>query len=453
MADLNSLIAQGVQFKAPPDPFAQYAQMQQLQQGEQANQLNQMKMQEYQRGVQEQNQLRQLYATPGMKQDSPEFAQRMAAISPAAYQEHVKAVQSQRQSEANIGLAGARTLEAAGKTATSNFDLGVAKANKAIVDIAALDSPEAAIASLDKHVKDGALDPVKADALKAELAGAVDFHAWQDKLLQGALSAKDKILMTESKPVEKTDGQQTWMVEGNPRLPTFGKQIGAAPIQMRAKPGEVLTAETTRRGQNLLDTREKENIAIRQEEQRRTGDPVFVQKMAQANAMGQAIAKDSALAQQLLPKVIDTANETLSEIDSLIGKRDNKGKLLKGEAPHPGFQDVVGATWRPGLRFVPGTDAASFQTRFDQIKGGAFMQAYETLKGGGQITNVEGDKGTSAINRMNTAQSEQEFITAARDFQGVIRRAVERAKTRVGGGTTSPTNSIHDQADAILRGQ
>ena len=60
MADLNSLIAQGVQFRAPPDPFAQYAQMQQLQQGEQANQLNQMKMQEYQRGMEENNAMRRL---------------------------------------------------------------------------------------------------------------------------------------------------------------------------------------------------------------------------------------------------------------------------------------------------------------------------------------------------------------------------------------------------------
>ena len=39
MADLNALIAQGVQFKAPPDPFAQYAQMQQMQQGQTANEL------------------------------------------------------------------------------------------------------------------------------------------------------------------------------------------------------------------------------------------------------------------------------------------------------------------------------------------------------------------------------------------------------------------------------
>ena len=63
MADLNSLIAQGFQFKAPPDPFAQYAQMQQLQQGEQANQLGQMQMQEYRRGMEETNAMRRLDPT------------------------------------------------------------------------------------------------------------------------------------------------------------------------------------------------------------------------------------------------------------------------------------------------------------------------------------------------------------------------------------------------------
>ena len=76
MADLNALIAQGVQFKAPPDPFAQYAQMQQLQQGEQANQLNQMKMQEYQRGMAETNALRQLDPS------SPTYLKEVMKISP-----------------------------------------------------------------------------------------------------------------------------------------------------------------------------------------------------------------------------------------------------------------------------------------------------------------------------------------------------------------------------------
>ena len=63
MADLNALIAQGYQFQAPPDPFANYAKMQQLNQGEQANQLNRMKMQEYQRGMDETNAMRRLDPT------------------------------------------------------------------------------------------------------------------------------------------------------------------------------------------------------------------------------------------------------------------------------------------------------------------------------------------------------------------------------------------------------
>ena len=60
MSDLNALIAQGVQFKAPPDPFVQYGQMQQLRQNQQENMLNKMKVDEYQRTLQEGNALRNL---------------------------------------------------------------------------------------------------------------------------------------------------------------------------------------------------------------------------------------------------------------------------------------------------------------------------------------------------------------------------------------------------------
>jgi len=76
MADLNALIAQGYQFQAPPDPFAQYAKRQQLDLGEQTNQLNQMKMQEYQRGMEEHNALRRLDPT------SATYLQDVMRISP-----------------------------------------------------------------------------------------------------------------------------------------------------------------------------------------------------------------------------------------------------------------------------------------------------------------------------------------------------------------------------------
>ena len=124
---------------------------------------------------------------------------------------------------------------------------------------------------------------------------------------------------------------------------------------------------------------------------------------------------------------------TLNVIDQMIGDaRIEKGKLVVpkgGRAPHPGFEGVVGMGV-PGVRFIPGTQAASFDALFRQAEGGAFLQAYESLRGTGQITEIEGTKATSALTRMERSQSEAEFVKAAREFADVIRGAVDRADKR-----------------------
>ncbi len=181
-------------------------------------------------------------------------------------------------------------------------------------------------------------------------------------------------------------------------------------------------------------TNEERRLALAEETARLAQDPEHQRGMAAARAAGQAAAKSEQAAIDVLPKVIDTAAAALADIDAMIGKPERKdpvtGKVIPATRPHPGFSTVVGATMLPGARFVPGTDAADFQARFDQIKGSAFLQAYETLKGGGSITNIEGEKGTAALNRMSIAQSEREFIQAAREFQEVVRKGLERAQRR-----------------------
>jgi hypothetical protein len=182
-----------------------------------------------------------------------------------------------------------------------------------------------------------------------------------------------------------------------------------------------------------MDARARERLATET-------DPALQQKLAEAKALGTNMAKDKVLRETQLPKVLDTAEMALNEVDALIGKRDKNGRLLMGEKPHAGFETAVGSTLFPGARFVPGTSASDFQSRFDQIKGGAFLQAFETLKGGGSITNVEGDKGTAALNRMGLAQSEKEFVQAAREFQDVVRKGVDRAK-KLAGAPAEPTGA------------
>lgn len=131
----------------------------------------------------------------------------------------------------------------------------------------------------------------------------------------------------------------------------------------------------------------------------------------------------------------ESAQTALGVINSMIGDaRLNKAGQIEiprgGRAPHPGFEDVVGATWRPGARFISGTNAADFDAYLEQVEGGAFLEAYERLKGTGQITEVEGQKATRAITRMKRSVSEAEFVKAAREFQGIIQSALDRAAQR-----------------------
>jgi hypothetical protein len=132
--------------------------------------------------------------------------------------------------------------------------------------------------------------------------------------------------------------------------------------------------------------------------------------------------------------VVDTGEETIRKIDELLA--------------HPGFETTVGATLLPFARHVPGTDAADFSARLDEIKGGAFLKAFETLKGGGQITEMEGKKATDAITRMNLAQSENEFVKAAREFRGVVEKGVSRAKA-AGGPVRKGTLGDGKQFDSL----
>jgi hypothetical protein len=219
MADLNALIAQGVQFKAPPDPFAQYAQMQQMQQGQQANQLNQMKMQEYQRGLQEQEGVRNfLKATPNFDPTNPTHQTGLMQVAPTTAPKLLESFLTTRKTVADIGKT---TEETKGKT----FENRLAQANKAITDIATLGSAEEAIAGIDRHLANGDIDQYKANALKTQLAQAPSFQKWRTDMVVGILSAKDKLERTAPKPTQINLNNVVKTIDMNPDSPTFKQEV------------------------------------------------------------------------------------------------------------------------------------------------------------------------------------------------------------------------------------
>jgi hypothetical protein len=170
-------------------------------------------------------------------------------------------------------------------------------------------------------------------------------------------------------------------------------------------------------------------------------------RISAAKAGGTETGKSAAKAAADLPNAIESAERGIALIDEMVGKapvRDASGKVIeKGTAPHPGFSSYVGATLTPGARFLEGSDTASFELRQKQIEGQAFLDAFQTLKGGGQITEKEGEKATAAISRMNKAASEVEYVKAARELQEVLREGVKRAKAKAargGAGAPLPKN-------------
>ena len=148
-------------------------------------------------------------------------------------------------------------------------------------------------------------------------------------------------------------------------------------------------------------------------------DPTLQGSLAGAKAAATTEAKMRTESRLEAPKAITQGEETIRLVDDLLNA--------------PGMKQAVGASRLLGVQKIPGTAAKDFDIRLDQLKGQQFLQAFESLKGGGAITEVEGKKATDAIARMDAAGSESAFIKAAREFQSIIRKGVERARSAQSG--------------------
>ena len=162
-------------------------------------------------------------------------------------------------------------------------------------------------------------------------------------------------------------------------------------------------------------------------------DPALQGGLAAAKAGGKVAGTAQAQAVIDLPKVEQQTNTAVRLLDELVN--------------HPGKKMAVGAASALGLKNLPGSPAASFNNRLKQIEGQQFLAAFETLKGGGQITEIEGQKATQAIARMQASNSIAEFDAAVRDYKEVLQAALARTKARAGGAAPAPA------APAIAEGQ
>lgn len=96
-------------------------------------------------------------------------------------------------------------------------------------------------------------------------------------------------------------------------------------------------------------------------------------------------------------------------------------------------------TWGTGVssvfNSVPSSPGYDFQRKVEQAKSGAFLTAIQQMRGLGALSNAEGQTATAAVTRMDTATSEQEFLSALADYEKIIDQGIARAKNRLPNAT------------------
>jgi hypothetical protein len=427
---INPNIALSVRGIELQNPLDQYSKVMAIQNAQQQNALAQRQMQQSERELASTNALNQAYKQ-AYNPDTGEVDLNAlrGSLATGGYGSKLPAIE-----KSIFEGREAKTKALKGETELLDSKL---KQSRQFLETINPDDPASADAYMAWHRANHA-DPVIGKALEARGITVDQSMQRIQQLMQtpGGLAR----LINESKL-----GTEKFMEMNKPQLSTVdtGSEMVSQAFEPLTK--EITTIRKLKKDISPAEAKrislENRRVAVLEENQRRDADPKFQERMAAARAMGTEIAKGDVAAMQALPKVISRAEETISTIDKLIGKRDSTtGKLLKGEKPHPGFSSTVGATWVPGARFIDGTDEASFMSRFNQVKGKSFLEAFESLKGGGAITQVEGEKATDAINRMTIASDEPEFIRAAMDLQDVIRSGVARAQSRAAqaGGRNAP---------------
>lgn len=381
--------------KPTEGPMDQYGRMLALKSLIGQNETADLQRSKMKRDLEEEEAVRALYAGSTPEQMSaPDFLQRVMGVSPARGMQLQK---TQLETEKTRGEITKTKLEAFASSA------------KQLRDMAAQASSDADM----PRIREFAMRFAGPDV--ARTIPETFSPQWQQTFVMNG----DKAIERMTPKFEKVDiGGTVQMIDVNPFTNPAVKGMN---LQKTATPGETLSAQTTRRGQDITNARER--------------DVTLAGNLAEAREMGQG----RAAAAMALPQAVANAERGVRLLDELV--------------KHPGLSATVGGTLTPGARFIPGTNAADFQARLDEIKGGAFMEAFNSLRGGGQITEREGEKATAAITRMSLSQSEAEFKKAAAELQDVIRAGLARAQQRAGAQPTGGAQPAAPAAAAAAGGR
>jgi len=357
---IDSSIAMGVKPPQIDSPMNALAKVLQIREAQQGQQLDAMKMDEYRRGVESQNSLRQLLG--GFGQDHAANQQRLMQGG------YLKEAQDYGKNQSEI-------LKSAAATEKDQLANTMQKL------------------SLGAQILGSVTDQASYDRAKATAqAHGLDVSRMQPNYDPAFVDAKRKEGQTMAQQIE-----QYWKQKGYD-TPDANAVLSA----QTSRANNQASNATTMRGQNMTDSRGRELNQITRE--------VGLQKK-----------------ELEVGKMQDEATARKQQKQAAVSSVKNQIGVIDKALTHKGRETATGLSSSLDPRnYIPGTNATDFKVVVDQIGGAAFLQAFESLKGGGQITEVEGKKATDAMARLNRAQSDGEFKTALTDLRKVMSDGLAR---------------------------
>lgn len=229
---------------------------------------------------------------------------------------------------------------------------------------------------------------------------------------------------------------QGWMKNRKPPTPGQNADSANAPLTgyLGGQPQQFGTAtpaqqaaatEQAKIGVQLANAPQT-NAAAAQGEQMKLDEKTAAEARAKIPQMQSNLATMENLVNHILAPENDAALRNIT------------GRTIGGNIPDTSFdvdgKSHIGMARRAWDIANSGKPEARLMAMHDQLKGQVFMQAFQMLRGGGQITNVEGEKATAAYARMNRSVSTEDYKAALKDFMDATRAGYAKIQAAASGG-------------------
>lgn len=162
------------------------------------------------------------------------------------------------------------------------------------------------------------------------------------------------------------------------------------------------------------------------------------------------VAAESKLPDGITPDLAIKAEETArgTKVGAGAGEAavDLSGARVSAERTIGLIDDLANDPYLPKMlgpidSRLPNVSASSqrIRAKMDQLQGAAFLEAYNMLRNGGQITEVEGVKAENAMARLRAAQNETDYRSALQDFRDAVETGLAKLEAR-SKATTAPAS-------------